>query len=814
MNKAKHALLALAMIICFATETAGQNSEKNRNTAVAEERIAVTASSATVLQWFDMIEKEKDITLSYNPSQIDMEKICRIDFTGETTIRELLRKILKDYRYRLVCLQHGKIAIQIIRKKETCRITGTIKESDSMEQLYGAIIMFENKNGEKQYAMSDENGLFKCFVMEGSYNVTASYMGYEPYTRQINITHAESLEIYLKPQLFEIAEVTVKSYRRGDELDELSPASMLAFSSNDVFSQIWILPGVTGVPAGNNMQVDGGGGDENQILLDGVPVYHPGHMNMQFPVFSGDAVKNIVFYKGFFPTRLEGRLSSVTEVGLKDGNKKEHSRSLTLDMPAASMMFEGPIVKDKMSYVISARRSWLDFFDDLLSDDYRMNYSSYDYTAKLSYDISPSSSINAFAYGARDNYRQPDGIDNGDNALRWDNQIYKISYNAQPGKLRNSTSLYYTSYSNRANTKAIGLETDGYVNSGIKSANASTEFTYTADNIYSARLGAKYSNETYNLAIVSDKVKNRKEPINQFSVFYDNQIHISSNLQTQVGVHFVGYIPRNHKAYYSIQPRFSLRYTPGTDDMIYLNFSKMEQFYHYLKFNVVPLPTEFRMPSIDGYKPRTSEHYEAGWKHFFRNGILELSAYYKTRRNIIALRYDTFVSGGDWKNYLMTGNGDSYGLKLYSYSSWKKWMFQLSYTYARSREWFDLLPERGKVPSLYDIPHQLAAAVSYSLNKRSTLSVGGSMNSGKVTDSYNDTDYSPEKAFRAGREKMNYRIDAGYTYRKEFSGNRLLLLRCGLYNIVGNPSEEDVLNFYSIHQIRNCMPYGGITFKF
>lgn len=227
---------------------------------------------------------------------------------------------------------------------------------------------------------------------------------------------------YLKPLLFEIEEVTVESGRKENELNELTPSNLLSFSGNDLFSQIWILPGVTSSLAGHNFMVDGGGYDENQLLLDGVPVFHPGHFNSLLPVFNGDAVKNMVFHKSFFPTRLEGRISSVTEVNLKEGNKEEHVHTLTLDMPAASVTFEGPIIKKKMSYMVSARRSWLDFFDGLLSEENRLNHATYDYNAKLSYSFSPVSTLNFLAYGARDNFHLP-VMENGDNVsvLRWDN---------------------------------------------------------------------------------------------------------------------------------------------------------------------------------------------------------------------------------------------------------------------------------------------------------------------------------------------------------------------------------------------------------
>lgn len=187
----------------------------------------------------------------------------------------------------------------------------------------------------------------------------------------------------------------------------------------------------------------------------------------------------------------------------------------------------------------------------------------------------------------------------------------------------------------------------------------------------------------------------------------------------------IGYYPQHSRSYYSIQPRLSVKYFPSEKNLLYVNFSKMEQFYHFLRFDSFALPTDFRMPSIDGFKPRSSEHYEVGWKHFLEGGQLELSAFYKTRRNVLALRPDTWLEGEEWSQYLMTGKGESYGVKGYFYQRWKRWNLQLSYAYSRSKEWFGEMPERGKMPSLYDVPHQLAGAVSYQWTKRSSLSVGG-----------------------------------------------------------------------------------------
>ena len=630
------------------------------------------------MQWFGYIERQLDLTLSYNPSLIDLHKTCRISASGQMTVSQLLALVLEGYRFRTTFIPPRKLAIQIHRPQTYC-LSGSVAEEGSGERLYGAVVVLDDGKEGKWHALTDADGRFRLYLPEGYYRMNISYMGYQPYTQPVRVDRDRTLRPALTPQLFEIAEVTVKSYKNGGELGELTPSNLLSFSGNDLFSQIWILPGVTGLPTGCNFQLDGGSSDENQLLLDGVPVYHPGHINSLLPVFNGDAVRSMVFHKGFFPTRLEGRLSSVTEVNLKEGNLQEHVRTLTLDMPAAGITLEGPILKDKLSYLVSARRSWLDFFDNLLSEDSRMNHSTYDYNAKLSYHLSPSSTL---------------------------------------------------------------------------------------------------------------------------------------RLMAQVGVHFVGYLPRHHRSYYSIQPRFSLKYQPAEKELLYLHFSRMEQFYHNLRFDYLSLPTDFRMPSIDGFRPRSSEHYEVGWKHFLENGQLNVSAYYKTRRHVVALSPDTSIEDARRDQYIMTGNGDSYGAKAYFYNTWKRWTLQLSYAYTRSREWFPRLEDRGKLPSLYDIPHQLGAALSCQIGRHSSLSLGGTVRSGRIIELDEFLDPLPANRFRTERERTRYRLEAGYSFRKDVGADKLLLLRLGLYNIVGNPSEEEVLSYYSVHWYGNCLPYTSVSFKF
>lgn len=812
MRNGKHTLFTVLFILLFTAIAGGQETTGRMN--LAEERISVSASSATVLQWFNKIEREARITLSYNPSHIDLGKVCRITTSGTISIGQLLDKLLEGYTFKTTVIPPRKLAIQV-KRIENFRVSGTVSEMESGERLYGAVVILDDGTDTRRYAVTDANGMFQLYVPEGKYRMLTSYIGYLSDTIPVRIDRERVLHPRLRPQPFELSEVTVKSYKNGGELGELSPSNLLSFSSSDLFSQIWILPGVTGLPTGYNFQVDGGGNDENQLLLDGVPIYHPGHINSLLPIFNGDAVKNIIFHKGFFPTRLEGKLSSVTEISLKDGDSQEHVRTLSLDMPAASVTLEGPIIKDKLSYLVSGRRSWLDFFDNLFSEDNRMNHSTYDYNAKLSYRLSPQTSLKLMAYGAQDSYHQAyDESGDKSTILQWTNQAYQASFNTSYGLLNHTTSVFYTSHTNRANAAALGFDTEQYIRSGIHSLNATTEFTFSPENIYSARWGAKYAYEVYELAAQDDLLRTRHEPIHQFSLFYDNLLRLIPQLTAHIGIHFVGYLPQRYRSYYSIQPRFSLKYQPAERELLYLHFSRMEQFYHYLRFDYLSMPTDFHMPSIDGFKPRSSEHYEAGWKHFLENGQIEISAFYKTRRNVVALSPQSASEDSMWNRYIMTGDGDSFGAKAYFYNTWNRWTLQMSYAYTRSREWFDELEARGKLPSPYDIPHQIGASLSCQLSRRSALSVGGTIHSGRVIEVDEFMDPLPADQFRTEREPTHYRLDAGYSYRKDLGADKLLLLRLGLYNIVGNPPEEEVLSYYSVHWYGNCLPYASVSFKF
>lgn len=782
-------------------------------TSYTDRPIYLKPGKASLQNWMQWIEQKQGITLSYNISLLDLNEQISFGEADTLTVAQLLVRLMPSFHISIQESSANKLLLQITPRK-SYQLTGNIKEKETGEKLNDAYVTLMETSTGKTYTALTEDGMFTLNMLEGNYKLRTHYMGYHPAQQQVLLNENLHLNIRMAPISIELKETTVRPNMSPMELDESLPTNKLSFTNANLFSQMSILPGVIGSPMGIHFQVNGGGDDENLLLVDGVPLYHYGHMNNMMSPFNGDAIKNVTFHRSFFPTQFEGRLSSVTDVHMKEGNKQEHMRTLSLDMPAAAATFEGPIVKDKLSYIVGGRRSWLDFFDELVRDELRMNHSYWDAHAKLSWDINSKQSMQAMIYQADDQFYYPNEANVNETLMKLRNQIHQFGYQALIGKSFSlSSNLAYTDYSNQAQMSTIDFDETTFLKSGIRSMSWMTSFNYQQDPVYHASWGMRLSRDIYEMAVFGDTLMNRNEPVNQLSLFYDNRIRITPSLSVQVGVNFVYYAPENYRNYTSIQPRFMLKYSLPKNNLIYASASRMEQFYHYICIENFALPTDFRMPSIGTFRPRTSEHYEVGWKHFLTKGYCEISSFFKTRRNVLSLHPDVFPENDLWNNYIMKGKGYSYGAKAYLTQSWKKWSLQASYAYIRSMEKYPVMAEYGTVPSLYDIPHSFATAVSFQFTKHSSVSIGGEVRSGRVRDTSDNTDFDTEIQFRGYRDPLMYRLDAGYGYQRTFKKS-ILALRVGLYSIVGNPPDEDIENFYFVAYQRNCLPYATISFKF
>lgn len=778
----------------------------------AQSTIQPNITSGSVAEWFSQIEKY-GFTLSYNPTQIDLRKVCRIN-AKTIGVKQLLTKVLSDYEINIIDGSDRKLILQILRKR-SWPISGTLTDANSSERLLSGVVCFRQGERIVQRAVSNEQGYFSIELPPGSYQMECSYLGYKPQQTRIDVRSERHFNIALQPQPLEVSEIAIKSGKDQNWENEMQMSNMLSFSSTDVFSAVKILPSCIGSPVNDNMYVNGGNSDENLLLIDGVPIYHLYHYDSQLSAINGDAIKSVSFYRSFFPTEYEGRLSSVTDIKLKEGNKQRFGQTYSFDMPAASFEVEGPIVKDKFSFLVGGRRSWLDLFDNVVKEYERLDNSMYDINAKLSYSPNTRTTIDGSFYLSKDNFYSEEDERRRQAVLDWKNLFYTL--NAQTSltkRLTASATLTYYSYVNSVYAPVLGADYNKYLSGGIHGGLAKTDFSYKLDNNYQISWGAKASNEWFKLVTFGDTVHIHREPIFQLVGYVDNKFRIGNHWTLQIGLNAVRYKPEKHPGHVSFQPRISVKYKLSDNHLFYLDFSKMTQFYHHLKVDVLPLPTDFRMPSINGFRPGESYHTELGWKIFTENGLIETSIYYKRRFHVMSLRPNVYPENDDWNKYLMKGNGESYGFNFHVFQQWNRFVCQFSYTYARSKEWFGILKSRGKMPALFDIPHSCKWALTYRTSLRTGISVGGYVHSGKIMNELDSGTLIPDDQYRTQREKVNYRLDAAFNYVKTFrKGQSQLLLRVGLYNIVGNPSDEEYNNAYSLNIGQIFYPFGAITLK-
>lgn len=254
---------------------------------MADCELTVQSRKQPLMAWFEWIEKEAGIRLAYNPAQIALSREVEVRSAGTVTVGELLKQLLSGYRFQTMEAPSRKLLIQVLPPEEY-ELSGMVREEESGEKLYGAVLWLEGADGKTYSAVTSENGFYRLALPQGKYHLKVSYMGYRTHESEVYVHANRWTDVRLKPQWYELGEVTVRPLRQLEEMGECTPSNSLSFSSSNLFSQIWVLPGVIGGVAGGNFQVDGGNEDENLILLDGVPVYHPGHINSALPVFNGD----------------------------------------------------------------------------------------------------------------------------------------------------------------------------------------------------------------------------------------------------------------------------------------------------------------------------------------------------------------------------------------------------------------------------------------------------------------------------------------------------------------------------------------------
>ena len=772
-------------------------------------------STATIFSWFKAIE-ERGITLSYNSKNVNLEEKIKL-LKQKLSIQDFLNAILCNYEFNAEFSASNKILIQL-KGVKTFTFKGYIYDKENKEPLPECTVFVESKNKQGRfYAVTDSSGCFSIKLPFDKYLIKVSYIGYQIFMKEVLLNRNAYLDIRMYPFSFSLPEIHIKTSTLLDVPNYKGATSLLSLNDNDPFAQIHSLPGITGTSVNGDMHVNGGHNDENLILLDGIPIYHSHHNNTLLAQFNGDIVKKISYYDSFIPAKYEGRLSSVTDVTIKEGDSINHHQTLGLELPSASLTLDGPIIRNKLTYIISGRHSWIDFMKDLFTEGFSSR-SFNDLMCKLCYTANSRLSIQGLLYRSNDRYNDSISIYKNHKILEWRNNLYSLSCQIRlPGGFLNSNIISFTEYKNSIFAPAISIPSSFYINEGMKNMKFISDFSKKLDLYVDLSFGVSMARERFNLLTRQTSIENTFQKISKLSFYMNAKMKMTERLHSSVALNMVSYLPENNEKYFSIQPRFTIQFIPDEKNTLFFDFSRMEQFYHNICEGEIPIPSDFRMPSIKGFKPCSSIYGELGWRHLNESSRTGVVLFYKRRFRILGLKYNMSEDFNESWNYLIKqGNAQSYGIKMHGIIQWNKWKVYSSYTFSKSQEWFKEYDNNRKNPALHDIPHVFHCAVSYQTGKRTYLTMGGYIQSGGLLDVYYVDNHSPVSLHtHREREKSNFRFDINYSGKTTSNHERLRLsYKFGLYNIIGNPKEKEIIDLYSMETRYHCLPYFTLNVKF
>ncbi|WP_184543168.1 TonB-dependent receptor [Mucilaginibacter sp. FT3.2] len=688
-------------------------------------------------------------------------------------------------------------------------ISGTIKDASTGETLIGATIRVKELSSVG--TATNNYGFYSLSVPDGNYTLLFTYIGYETISRPVSIQHDQAINLALSSKS-DLQEVVISANRPNN--DQIASPQMgverlnmtqinqvpVVLGEKDILKTITLMPGVKSGGEGNSgFYVRGGASDQNLIMLDEATVYNASHLFGFFSTFNSDAIKDVSLYKGGMPAEYGGRLSSVLDIKMNDGNNKDFTVQGGLGLIASRLKVEGPLVKDKGSFMISARRTYIDFFLKA-SKDSTIKGSKlyfYDVNAKANYHFDDHNAIFLSGYFGKDVL----GLKNlfGTN---WGNSTGTVRFNhIFSSKLFSNTSVVFSNYNYAI--QSFLSDNSFKATSQITDFNLKEDLQYTVGNNHRLKFGvnilhhsiapgnittdasssfnAKSIEKRYgyeNAAYVSDdwKVSDKLTilyglRLSAFSLIgpgtfktYDAAGKVADSASYASGA--------SVKSYFNLEPRFSAGYQLNDASSVKVSYNRNTQNIHLLTNSTTSSPTDLYVMSSNNIKPEIADQVSAGWFRNFKDNLFEFSAelYYKWLQNQIDYKDGAqLIANQDVESQLTYGSGRAYGLELFLKKKYGRFNGWIGYTLSRTENKFAAINEGKYYPARQDRTHDLSVVGIYQLTKRWSFSGSFIYQTGSAvtypTGKYNvggltTFSYSERNGYR---KPANNRLDIGAT---------------------------------------------------
>lgn len=712
-------------------------------------------------------------------------------------------------------------------------ISGYVSDRKTQEKIIGAIVYDVNT---KKATTSNAYGFYSLTLPSDSIKLYVSYIGFAPQRKTFFLKENLSLNIDLVPDNeLKTVEVIASESEGIEEKTQMSTINIpieqmrkipALMGEVDILKVLQLLPGVkSGGEGATGLYVRGGGPDQNLILLDGAPIYNASHLFGFFSTFNADAVKNVELIKGGFPARYGGRLSSVIDITMKEGNMRKYNVEGSLGLISSKIMVEGPIFKNKTSFIITARRTYIDkilgpLITAASSGSGSGGYYFYDLNLKVNHKISDKDRVFLSLYKGLDKaYFASGGSFTGDigigGYLRWGNTLGAARWNhVFNSRLFCNTNVTYTEYK-----FGVGQEIKDFKNdtrtasdyfSGINDWATKINFDFMPNPNHYIKFGTNYIYHTFKTGAQQYKTQGFNRDVdsisgnpsifaNEVSLYFEDDWKVTSKLKMNVGLHAAGFFVQNN-FYRSLQPRFSARYLLPNNWSIKASYASMMQFIHLLSNSNVGLPTDLWVPATKLIKPQRSYQGAAGFAKGIKNNMFELSieGYYKEMHDIIDyLDGANFIGQStSWEKKVAQGKGWSYGAEFLIQKKKGKYTGWIGYTLSWTNRQFKEINNGDVYPYKYDRRHDISFVNIYKISNKVDMALTWVYGTGNAfslpvqtyTAAGNFNGFSNEIQFYGSKNNYRmaayHRLDVSINKHKKKKWGRVTW-SVGAYNVYG-----------------------------
>ncbi|HEX8545360.1 MAG TPA: TonB-dependent receptor [Cytophagaceae bacterium] len=740
MKLFKHLPFCLLLFFVTCLKVEGQED-------IYAKTLKIKGYKGTLEGFLNYLKEVHNLSFSYSHNHVPPEKEFAIEQNTFTV------KYLLDYISKTAQLNYNLHGNQIVFFKQTLVtassnvvVSGHLTDKRNGEALIGVNIYNEKY---QKGTLSNAYGFYSITLpADDSLTLTFEILGYTPVTKVIQANSKATVNIALEESIGEMNEVIVESSKERAAVNStemstirINPAAIRHLASVggevDIIKVVQLMPGITrGVENGTQLFVRGGTNDQNLILLDEATVYNVGHLFGFFSVFNNDAIKDITVLKGGFPANYGGRLSSMMDVRMKEGNMKKFEAEGGIGLLSSRLTVQGPIWKDKVSFIVSGRRSYIDQVFKVVKIS--IPYYFYDLNAKLNYKISDKDRIYISSYLGNDVLRvtsDAEGDSSGatsglgfvlgniTSTLRWNHIINK--------KLFYNVSLINTRFRYLIDGRFVGNSI--FVGSKIQDLGLKTDFEWYQSPSIQYRFGVNVISHVFKPNVIKSsgeisQVLKANEPTiltnQEYAVYGLSDITVNPVVRLNIGLRVSGAFVQN-KMYNGLEPRFAVKHSLSEASSLKFSYSRMLQYMHLVSSSSVALPTDLWYPVTKRVRPLSSDQVALGYIYDFKQwkSTLTIEGYYKKMRRLIEYKEGaSVVLNNDFEEHLVNGKGDAYGLEFLLQKNLGKLSGWLGYTLSWSTRKFDDINNGKTFFAKYDRRHNASVVLSYDITKRISFS--------------------------------------------------------------------------------------------